>query len=93
MSQTNTPQSELNHRRDEVIEPYFATHHRDKCYPGLIFQQGGRNMVQINVPAHDLPTFLQAKPSTDNNPDSGKNRPEVKGHVEEIKQYILNRVD
>lgn len=50
-------------------------------------------MVQINVPADDLPTLLQAKPSTDNNPDSGKNRPEVKGHAEEIKEYILNRVE
>ncbi len=48
-------------------------------------------MVQINVPAHDLPTLLQAQPSTDNNPDSGKNRPEVQGHAAEIKQYILKR--
>ncbi len=50
-------------------------------------------MVQINVPADDLPTLLQAKPSTDNDPDSGKNRPEVKGHAEEIKEYILKRVE
>jgi len=48
-------------------------------------------MVQINIPAEDLPTLLQAKPSTGNDPDSGKNRPEVKGHAEEIKQYILKR--
>ena len=46
-------------------------------------------MLQINVPAQDLPTLLQAKPSTDNDPDSGKNRPEVKGHAEEIKDYLL----
>jgi DNA sulfur modification protein DndB len=93
MSQTNRPQSESNQRLDEVLEPYFAKHHREKCYPGLIFQQGKRKMVQINVPADDLPTLLQAKPSTDNDPDSGKNRPEVKGHAEEIKEYILNRVE
>jgi DNA sulfur modification protein DndB len=93
MSQTNRPQSESKQRLDEVLEPYFAKHHREKCYPGLIFQQGRRKMVQINVPADDLPTLLQAKPSTDNDPDSGKNRPEVKGHAEEIKEYILNRVD
>ncbi len=93
MSGTNTPQSESNQRLDEVLHPYFAKYHRDKCYPGLIFQQGKRKMVQINVPAHDLPTLLQAKPSNDNDPDSGKNRPEVKGHAEEIKEYILNRVE
>ena len=48
-------------------------------------------MVQINVPADDLPTLLQAKPSIGNDPDSGKNRPEVKGHAEEIKEYIIDR--
>jgi DNA sulfur modification protein DndB len=93
MSPTNNLQSELNQQLDEVLHPYFAKYHRDKCYPGLIFQQGKRKMVQINVPADDLPTLLQAKPSTDNDPDSGKNRPEVKGHAEEIKEYILNRVE
>lgn len=84
-------QSELNQRINEVIEPLFAKYHRQKCYLGLIFEQGKRKMVQINVPAHDLPTLLQAKPSIDNDPDSGKNRPEVKGHAEEIKEYILKR--
>ncbi|MCT7980683.1 DNA sulfur modification protein DndB [Laspinema olomoucense] len=85
------PQSETPTRLDPVLEPYFAKHHREKCYPGLIFRQGKRQMVQINVPADDLPTLLQAKPSSDNDPDSGKNRPEVKGHAEEIKEYILKR--
>ena len=92
MSDYNLLQSESNQRLDEVLEPYFAKHHRQKCYPGLIFRQGKRQMIQINVPADDLPTLLQAKPSTDNNPDSGKNRPEVKGHTDEIKHYILNRI-
>lgn len=82
------PKNQLN----QVIERLFGEYHRDKCYPGLIFQQGNRQMVQINVPAHELPTLLQAKPSTDNDPDSGKNRPEVEGHAEEVKQYILKRV-
>lgn len=91
MSEHNHPQPELKQRFDEVIEPLFAEHHRKKCYPGVIFQQGKRKMVQINVPADDLPTLLQAKPSTGNDPDSGKNRPEVKGHAEEIKEYILKR--
>ncbi len=91
MSVTNNLQSEPNQPFDEVLHPYFAKYHRDKCYPGLIFQQGKRKMVQINVPAHDLPTLLQAKPSTGNDPDSGKNRPEVKGHVDEVKQYLLKR--
>lgn len=91
MSETNTSNSELKQRLDQVIEPYFAQNYRQKCYPGLVFRQGKRTMVQINVPADDLPTLLQAKPSVDNNPDSGKNRPEVKGHAEEIKQYITTR--
>ncbi|WP_017740439.1 DNA sulfur modification protein DndB [Scytonema hofmannii] len=48
-------------------------------------------MLQINVPASDFSSLLQAKPSTGNDPDSGKNRPEVQGHTEEIKDYILDR--
>ena len=91
MSDNNPPQSNPEPGIDELLAPYFAKYHREKCYPGLIFQQGKRKMVQINIPANDLPTLLQAKPSTGNDPDSGKNRPEVKGHAEEIKQYILKR--
>lgn len=91
MSEHNRLQPDVNQRLDELLEPYFAKYHRQKCYPGLIFQQGKRKMVQINVPADDLPTLLQAKPSTGNDPDSGKNRPEVKGHAEEIKEYIIDR--
>lgn len=63
----------------------------DRCYPGLIFQQGKRTMLQINVPASDFSGLLQAKPSTGNDPDSGKNRPEIKGHANEIKKYIIER--
>lgn len=91
MSDNNPAQSDQAPGIDELLAPYFAKHHREKCYPGLIFQQGKRKMVQINIPANDLPTLLQAKPSTGNDPDSGKNRPEVKGHAEEVKQYILKR--
>ncbi|MGI2905363.1 DNA sulfur modification protein DndB [Tolypothrix sp. VBCCA 56010] len=74
-----------------VVDPLFSAHYRESCYPGLIFQQGKRKMLQINVPAKDLPTLLQAKPSKNNDPDSGKNRPEVKGHAEEIKNYVVDR--
>jgi DNA sulfur modification protein DndB len=91
MSDNNPPQSNPEPGIDELLAPYFAKYHREKCYPGLIFQQGKRKMVQINIPPNDLPTLLQARPSTGNDPDSGKNRPEVKGHAEEIKQYILKR--
>jgi DNA sulfur modification protein DndB len=77
---------------DHIVAPLFSEHHRQKCYLGLSFQQGKRKMIQINVPAEDLPTLLQAKPSENNDPDSGKNRPEVKGHAEEIKDYIIKRV-
>lgn len=91
MSDNNPPQSNPEPGIDELLAPYFAKYHRENCYPGLIFQQGKRKMVQINIPPNDLPTLLQARPSTGNDPDSGKNRPEVKGHAEEIKQYILKR--
>ncbi|MCT7963809.1 DNA sulfur modification protein DndB [Laspinema sp. D1] len=91
MMDNHLPETESSPRLDPFLEPYFAKHHREKCYPGLLFRQGKRQMVQINVPADDLPTLLQAKPSSDNDPDSGKNRPEVKGHAEEIKEYILKR--
>lgn len=92
MANDSSNQPELNQRLDEFLEPYFARYHRQKCYPGLIFQHGKRKMVQFNVPADDLPTLLQAKPSTNNEPESGKNRPEIKGHAEEVKEYILKRV-
>lgn len=88
-------QSELNEdhlrRFQQSIEPYFAEYHREKCYPGLILQQGQRKMVQINVPAEHLLTLLQSKPSTNNDPDSGKNRNEDRTHVKGIKEYILKR--
>ena len=74
------------------IEPLFSQYHRERCYPGLIFQQGNRTMLQINVPASDFSGLLQAKPSSNNDPDSGKNRPEVKGHSDEIKDYIIECV-
>lgn len=92
MSENQYTQLDSSKKLDELLEPLFAEHHRKKCYPGLIFKQGKRDMVQIHVPAEDLPTLLQAKHSTNNDPDSGKNRPEVKGHSEEIKDYILKRV-
>lgn len=88
----NTLHPEPNQRLDSLVEPYFSKYHRERCYPGLIFRQGKRQMVQINVPATDLPVLLQAKPSIGNDPDSGKNRPEVKGHADEIKEYIIDRV-
>lgn len=88
---TNSTQSETSLRIDSIIESYFSENYRDRCYPGLIFKQGKRQMLQINVPAGDLPVLLQAKPSTGNDPDSGKNRPEVKGHANEIKEYIVDR--
>ena len=77
---------------DELLESYFAKYHPHRCYPGLIFQQGKRTMIQINVPAHDLPTLLQERPSVGNDPKSGKHRPEIKGHAEQIKDYIVERV-
>jgi DNA sulfur modification protein DndB len=86
----NTISPELQRDFSAFLEPLFTKYHRDRCYPALIFQQGRRTMLQINVPARDFSGLLQAKPSTGNDPDSGKNRPEVKGHADEIKQYILD---
>jgi DNA sulfur modification protein DndB len=88
---TNSVPSEVKGNFSALIEPFFSKYHRDRCYLGLIFQQGKRTMLQINVPASDFSSLLQAKPSTGNDPDSGKNRPEVEGHADEIKKYILDR--
>ena len=87
----NSVYGEVKAKFSAFIEPFFSQYHRDRCYPGLIFQQGKRTMLQINVPASDFSGLLQAKPSTGNDPDSGKNRPEVKGHANEIKKYIVER--
>ena len=70
---TNGVQSETNQKLDSLLEPYFSEHYRERCYPGLVFQQGKRKMVQINVPASDFSGLLQAQPATGNDPDSGKN--------------------
>lgn len=75
----------------EYLVEYFLEAH---CYPALRFKQGKRTMLQINVSASDLLILLQAKPSDDkkNDPHSGKNRPIVKGHAEEIRDYIAERL-
>nr|WP_242056277.1 MULTISPECIES: DNA sulfur modification protein DndB [unclassified Nostoc] len=88
----NNISPEIQAKFNSFIEPFFSKYHRERCYPGLIFMQGKRTMLQINVPASDFSGLLQAKPSTGNDPDSGKNRPEVKGHTEEIKEYISKSV-
>jgi DNA sulfur modification protein DndB len=76
---------------DSLLKPYLNKYKSQRCYPGLIFKQGRRTMLQIKVSATEIANLLQAKPLTANNPDSGKDRPEIKGHVEEIKDYIIER--
>jgi DNA sulfur modification protein DndB len=96
MTQPNEDYSigyEVQAKFSAFIEPFFSKYHRERCYPGLIFRQGERTMLQINVPARDFSGLLQAKPSENNDPDSGKNRPEVKGHADEIKKYIIERAE
>ena len=83
---------ELSQSLNQVIASYFNEFHREKCYLGLQFRQGKREMIQINVPAGDLYKLLQAKHSDNNDPDSGKNRPEVEGHTDELKEYITKRL-
>ncbi|MEH1872330.1 DNA sulfur modification protein DndB [Nostoc sp.] len=87
----NSISPQMKAQFSSFIEPFFSQYHRERCYPGLIFQQGKRTMLQINVPASDFSGLLQAKPSSGNDPDSGKNRPEVKGHADEIQKYIVDR--
>jgi len=82
---------EVKAQFSSFIAPFFSKYHRDRCYLGLRLTHGNRTMLQINVPAGDFSGLLQAKPSSGNDPDSGKNRPEVKGHAEEIKKYIIER--
>ncbi|MDJ0599965.1 MAG: DNA sulfur modification protein DndB [Crocosphaera sp.] len=92
MFDSHIDSSELSQNLRQVLESYLAKFYREKCYLGLRFRQGKRDMIQINVPAHDLPILLQTKHSENNDPDSGKNRPEVQGHAEEVKQYVLKRI-
>jgi DNA sulfur modification protein DndB len=82
---------EVQSKFSSFIEPFFSKYHRYRCYPGLIFQQGMRTMLQINIPAGDFPALLVAKPATENDPDSGKQRPEIPGHADEIKKYIIEQ--
>ena len=76
----------------QALSSLLTKYHRKKSYIGLRFEQGKRDMIQINVPADDLPMLLQEKPSTGNDPDSGKNRPEIKGHAQEVKDYLRKRI-
>jgi DNA sulfur modification protein DndB len=89
---TNSNLSDIRANLVTLVAPLFSEHYLESCYPGLIFYQGKRKMLQINVPAKDLLTLLQAKPATKNDPSSGKNRPEVKGHAKEIKDYVVENV-
>ncbi len=87
----NNVSSEIKANFSTLVAPFFEAHYRDSCYPGLIFQQGKRKMLQINIPAGDFPALLVAKPATDDDPESGKQRPEVPGHAEDIKNYIIEQ--
>lgn len=91
-SHANSAQPDLAKQFQAVIERHILeSYGKAQCYPALRFRQGKREMVQINVPAIELPTLLKAKPSDGNDPNSGKNRPLKKEHADEIKDYILHR--
>jgi DNA sulfur modification protein DndB len=94
MNQTNDDNNnsvspEDRNKFSAFIQQFFFQYYSERCYLGLIFKQGKRNMLQINIPAYDFPSLLVTKPATANDPDSGKQRPEVPGHADEIKQYII----
>ena len=76
---------EVKAQFSSFIEPFFSKYHRERCYPGLILRHGKRTMLQINIPAGDFPSLLVIKPATENDPDSGRQRPEVPGHADDIK--------
>lgn len=91
-SYANSAQPDLAKQFQAVIERHILeSYGKAQCYPALRFQQGKREMLQINVPAIELPPLLKAKPSDANNPNSGKNRPLKKEHADEIKDYVLHR--
>jgi DNA sulfur modification protein DndB len=93
---TKTTHSELTEQFKAMIERYILDNYRDAdCYLGLSFQQGGRTMLQINVPASHLLYLLKVKPSdaTKNEPPSWKNRPLNINHAEQIKNYIISRTE
>lgn len=91
-SSTNSAQKDLEKQFKAVIERQILdSYGKAQCYPALRFRQGKRDMLQINVPAINLPSILKAKPSDDNDPNSGKNRPLKKEHANEIKDYVLQR--
>ena len=86
------PNPDLAEKFQAVIEKHILeSYGKAQCYPALIFRQGKREMVQINVPAIEVPALLKAKPSNDNDPNSGKNRPLDVKHAAEIKEYISHR--
>ncbi|MBN3887332.1 MAG: DGQHR domain-containing protein [Nostoc sp. JL34] len=96
MAQTNQDSNnsvspEIKAKFSTLVAPFFEDHYRDSCYPGLIFRQGKRKMLQINIPAKDFPALLVTKPAKDDDPELGKQRPEVPGHAEEIKNYIIEQ--
>ena len=91
-SHTNNAQPDLAKQFQAVIERHILdSYGKSQCYPALRFRQGKREMLQINVPAIELPSLLKAKPSDANDPNSGKNRPLKKEHADEIKNYVLHR--
>lgn len=92
MSQINRNQPEKNLELSSIIDSYCAKYNHHRCYPGLIFQQGKRTLLQINVPSNEIASLLQAKPPTGNDPDSGKDRPEIQGHSDKIKDYLIHRI-
>lgn len=87
----NNLSPEIKAKFSSFVAPFFEENYRDSCYPGLIFYQGMRKMLQINIPARDFPSLLITKPATENDPDSGRQRPEVVGHADEIKNYIIEQ--
>ena len=64
------------------------------CFIGLKFNQGGREMLQINVHSTQIPSLLKSKPSDakNNDPLAGKNRPVDTKHATGIANYIISRV-
>lgn len=76
----------------DFLNSLFEKYHPQRCYLGLIFQQGRRTMLQINVSASELGNLVQIKSISNNHPHSGKDRPEIKGHADDIHAYLVDRI-
>jgi len=85
---------ELTKAIQQSIQPIMVEGYRKgQTFLAIGSQHGNRLMLQINVHAAEITTLLRSRSVTEdsNSPNSGKNRPINDKHVENIKEYIVER--